>query len=64
MSVYRTSIWGSILFFTNQEISLKLSWLVKNAPRGLHCGGVENVAIATRHRRRMSQATFFILSES
>ena len=33
----------------------------KNAPRGLHCGGAENVAIATRRRRRMSQATFFIL---
>ena len=33
----------------------------KNAPRGSHCGGAENVAIATRRRRRMSQATFFIL---
>ena len=32
----------------------------KNAPRGSHCGGAENVAIATRRRRRMSQATFFI----
>ena len=32
----------------------------KNAPRGSHCGGAENVAIATRRRRRMSQETFFI----
>ncbi len=33
----------------------------KNVPRGSRCGGVENVAIATKRRRRMSQATFFIL---
>ena len=33
----------------------------KNAPQASHCGGAENVAIATRRRRRMSQATFFIL---
>ena len=32
----------------------------KNAPRGSHCGGAENIAIAIRRRRRMSQATFFI----
>lgn len=38
-----------------------MSYEIKNAPRGSHCGGVENVAIATRHRRRMSQATFSIL---
>ena len=34
----------------------------KNAPQGAHCGGAENVAIATRRRRRMSQVTFFILN--
>ena len=33
----------------------------KNALRGSHCGRTENVAIAIRRRRRMSQATFFIL---
>ena len=34
----------------------------KKAPRESHCGGAENVAIATHLRRRMSQATFFILN--
>ncbi len=33
----------------------------KKAPRGSHCGGGENIAVATRRRRGMSQATFFIL---
>jgi len=34
----------------------------QNVPRGAHCGGAENVAIAIRRRRRMSQASFFILT--
>ena len=33
----------------------------KNAPRGSHCGRAENLAIAIRRRRRMLQATFFII---
>ena len=33
----------------------------KNAPQASHCGGAENDVIATRRRRRMSQAAFFIL---
>ena len=33
----------------------------KKRSAGSHCGGVENVAIATRRRRRMSQSTFCIL---
>ncbi|MBS6705442.1 MAG: hypothetical protein KH281_03275, partial [Lachnospiraceae bacterium] len=28
----------------------------KNAPRGSHCGGVEDVACATRRRRRILQS--------
>ena len=36
----------------------------KKAPRGSHCGGAENVAIAIRRRRRMSQATFFIFNKT
>ena len=39
---------------------VKIVLVSKNAPRGSHCGGAENVAIATHRRRRMSQATFFI----
>ena len=33
--------------------------MTKNAPRGSHCGGVETVAVATRRRRRISQARFY-----
>ena len=36
------------------------SYSIKNAPRGSHCGGIENVAIATRRRRRVSQAKLFV----
>ena len=50
-----------VLFFCLPGKFVEIVLVSKNAPRGSHCGGAENAAIATRRRRRMSQATFFIL---
>ena len=41
-----------------------LSYDIKNAPRGSHCGGVEDAACAARRRRRILQSrALFIYSE-
>ncbi len=52
------SAYGRVFYLLGNFVEIVL--VSKNAPRGSHCGGAENVAIATRCRRRMSQATFFI----
>ena len=52
------SAYGRVFYLLGNFVEIVL--VSKNAPRGSHCGGAENVAIATRRRRRMSQATFFI----
>lgn len=39
--------------------SMRTSYMPSNAPRGSHCGGIVDVAKATRRRRRISQARFF-----
>ena len=52
----RAMIWADdenrfiCLFLFNRKLC---SLLNKNAPRGSHCGGKENVAFATRRRRRI-----------
>ena len=40
------------------------SLLNKNAPRGSHCGGKENVAFATRRRRRILRSRILFYRES
>lgn len=36
--------------------SMRTSYMTSNAPRGSHCGGIEDVADATRCRRSVSRA--------
>ena len=38
-----------------------LSYEIKNAPRGLHCGGMVDVADATRRRRRILRSRILFL---
>ena len=52
------SAYGRVFYLLGNFVEIVL--VSKNAPRGSCCDGAENVAIATRRRRRMSQATFFI----
>ena len=49
-------VWGGSFFYRIGNSS----YSIKNAPRGSHCGGMEDVAIATRRRRRVSQAKLFV----
>ena len=42
-----------------------LSYEIENAPRGLHCGGMVDVADATRRRRRIlrSRILFYVIGK-